>query len=102
MSYKITLDDMWDNEYRTVLNDGNSKIFLTVSPFSFEGYLRDLFKEAPNDFRDVVHAYLIDCAFKYFKTHPISEEEKDRFFELLDELDEFDYEEEGGDDGEGE
>ena len=91
MSFEISLNGVWDGEYQTVLKNNKCKMALNISPYSFEKYLKDLFREVPNDFRDVVYAYLVDCATKYFEAHPNAKGYVG-FFELLGEIAEEDYE----------
>lgn len=92
MTFKIVFDEVEDGNYKMKLCDRESKIELSVDSWSFDSFLSALMVEVPNDFRDIAYRYLIDCATKYFEKHPISEEEKERFFELLGEIAEEDYE----------
>ena len=92
MTYEIMFDGVEDGNYMMKLCDRQSKIELSVDSWSFEKFLSALMVEVPNDFRDIVYRYMVDCATKYFENHPISEEEKERFFELLGEIAEEDYE----------
>lgn len=96
MTFKIVFDGVEDGNYKMKLCSCNPNylIELNVDSWSFEKFLSALMVEVPNDFRDSTYRYLIDCATKYFENHPISEEEKERFFELLGEIAEEDYEEE--------
>lgn len=92
MTFEIMFNGVEDGNYKMKLCDHESKIELSVDSWSFDTFLSALMVEVPNDFRDIAHRYLIDCATKYFENHPISEEEKERFFELLGEITEEDYE----------
>lgn len=92
MTFKIMFDGVEGNKYMMKLCGNDSKIVLNVDSWSFDKFLSALMVEVPNDFRDIAYRYLIDCATKYFENHPISEDEKERFFELLDEITEEDYE----------
>ena len=94
MTFNIMFDGVEDGNYKMKLCDRESKIELNVDSWSFEKFLSALMVEVPNDFRDTVHRYLVDCATKYFEKNPIPEEEKERFYELIGNMDEFDYEEE--------
>ena len=94
MTFHIMFDGVEDGIYMMELYDRESKIELNVDPGSFDKFLSALMVEVPNDFRDIVYRYLIDCATKYFEKNPIPEEEKERFYELIGNMDEFDYEEE--------
>lgn len=92
MTFEIMFNGVEDGNYKMKLCDHESKIELSVDSWSFDTFLSALMVEVPNDFRDIAYRYLIDCATKYFENHPISEEEKERFFELLNEITEEDYE----------
>ena len=92
MTYEIMFDGVEGNKYMMKLCGPNSKIVLNVDSGSFDTFLSALMVEVPNDFRDIAYRYLINCAIKYFEDHPISEDEKERFFELLGEITEEDYE----------
>lgn len=92
MTFKIVFDGVEDGNYKMKLCGHESKIELSVDSWSFEKFLSALMVEVPNDFRDIAYRYLIDCATHYFENHPIPEEEKEKFFELLGEIAEEDYE----------
>lgn len=92
MTFHIMFDGVESGNYMVRLCGHESKIELSVDSCSFDTFLSALMVEVPNDFRDAVYKYMIDCATHYFENHPISEEEKERFFELLGEIAEEDYE----------
>ena len=71
----------------------NTQINLDVHGWSFGKALTDIFKDFPNDFRDEVHKCMVDYALAYFQTNPIPEDEQERFFDLIGEITEHDYEE---------
>lgn len=88
MTFHIGLNKVVNGEYQTILNQDDCNIVLNIDSGSFSEYLSILFQEMPNDFRYVVYDYIVDCAFEYLEKHPISEEERDRFFDLLDKISE--------------
>lgn len=92
MTFNIMFDGVENGNYKMKLCDRHSKIELNVDSWSFDKFLSALMVEVPNDFRDIVHRYMVDCAINYFENHPISEKEKERFFELLGEITEEDQE----------
>lgn len=92
MTFKIMFDGVENGNYVMKLCDRESKFELNVDSWSFGTFLSTLMVEVPNDFRDVAYRYMINCAINYFENHPISEDEKERFFELLGEIAEEDYE----------
>ena len=82
----------YNGGYRIKFTDlTDTQIYLSVDAGSFGKALTDIFKDFPNDFRDTVYKYMIDCATKYFEAHPNSKGYI-RFFELLGEIAEEDYE----------
>ena len=84
----------YNGGYKLKLTDSsNTQINLDVHGWSFGKTLMDIFKDFPNDFRDEVYHYMVDCATKYFSDHPDAKGYI-RFFELLEEISEHDYEEE--------
>ena len=92
MTFEIMFDGVENGNYKMKLCDRQSKIELNVDSWSFDTFLSALMVEMPNDFRDIAYRYMVDCATKYFENHPISEDEKERFYELLGEITEEDYE----------
>lgn len=92
MTFEIMFDGVENGNYKMKLCDRQSKIELNVDSWSFDTFLSALMVELPNDFRDIAYRYMADCATKYFENHPISEDEKERFYELLGEITEEDYE----------
>ena len=92
MTFHIMFDGVESGNYMVRLCGCESKIELSVDSWSFEKFLSALMVEVPNDFRDSAYRYMVDCATKYFENHPIPEEEKEKFFELLGEIAEEDYE----------
>ena len=94
MTFEIMFNGVENGNYKMKLCSCNPNylIELSVDSGSFDTFLSALMVEVPNDFRDIAYRYLIDCATKYFEDHPISEDEKERFFELLGEITEEDYE----------
>lgn len=92
MTFNIMFDGVENGNYKMKLCSHESKIELNVDSWSFDSFLSALMVEVPNDFRDSAYRYMVDCATHYFENHPISEEEKERFFELLGEIAEEDYE----------
>ncbi len=92
MTFEIMFNGVENGNYKIKICNRKSKIELNVDSGSFDKFLSALMVEVPNDFRDIAYRYLIDCAIKYFENHPISEDEKERFFELLGEITEEDYE----------
>lgn len=93
MTFEIMFDGVEDGNYMMKLCDHQSKIELSVDSWSFDKFLSALMVEVPNDFRDVVYKYMIDCATHYFEAHPNAKGYVG-FFELLGEIAEEDYEEE--------
>lgn len=91
MTFKIMFDGVEDGNYKMKLCDHQSKIELNVDSWSFDTFLSALMVEVPNDFRDTVYKYMIDCATKYFEAHPNAKGYVG-FFELLGEIAEEDYE----------
>lgn len=91
MTYKIMFDGVEDGNYKMKLCGCESKIELSVDSWSFDTFLSALMVEVPNDFRDTVYKYMIDCATKYFEAHPNAKGYVG-FFELLGEIAEEDYE----------
>lgn len=85
----------YDGGYQLGFGDSReTRICLNVNAESFGKALKNIFKDFPNDFRDEVHNLMIDYALAYFNENPIPEDERERFFELIERIAEHDYEEE--------
>ncbi len=83
----------YNGGYRVRFTDStDTHISLTVNAGSVKA-LTDIFDDFPNDFRDMVHRCMVDYALAYFNENPIPEEEKERFFDLIGEITDYDYEE---------
>lgn len=84
----------YNGNYRVGFTDMiDTHISLTVNAGSFSKAFEDMFKDFPNDFRDMVHRCMADYALAYFENNPIPEDDRERFFELLEEITDYDYEE---------
>ena len=84
----------YNGGYRIRLTDStDTQIYFSVDAGSFGKALTDIFKDFPNDFRDEVYKYMVDCAEKYFSDKPNAKGYVG-FFELLEEISEHDYEDE--------
>lgn len=84
----------YNGGYQLEFGDSSeTRIRLDVDAGSFSKALTKIFKDFPNDFRDEVYKYMVDCAEKYFSDHPNAKGYVG-FFELLGEISEHDYEEE--------
>lgn len=85
----------YNGGYRVRFTDStDTHISLNVNAGSVDKALMDIFKDFPNDFRDMVHRCMVDYALAYFKDNPITEDDRERFFDLIGEITDYDYEEE--------
>lgn len=82
----------YNGGYRVRFTDlTDTYISLTVDAGSVDKTFMDIFKDFPNDFRDMVYKCMVDYATKYFEAHPDAKGYVG-FFELLGEIAEEDYE----------
>lgn len=79
-------------DYLLRFKEKTTDITLEVNHVDFAEMLDNLFKESPDDFRDVVWEYLTECGEKYFENNPISDDEKERFYEILGNITDYEYE----------
>ena len=85
----------YNGGYRVRFTDStDTHICLNVNAGSVDKALTDIFEDFPNDFRDMVHKCMVDYALAYFKDNPIPEDDRERFFDLIGEITDYDYEEE--------
>lgn len=76
------------------MDSTDTQTYLSVNAGSVDKALTDIFKDFPNNFRDMIHRCMVDYALAYFEDNPIPMDDRERFFDLIGEIADYDYEEE--------
>ena len=83
----------YNGNYRVGFTDMiDTHVSLTINAESFGKSFTDIFKDFPNDFRDIIYKCMVDYALAYFEDNPIPEDDREKFFELFGEITDYDYE----------